>query len=58
MAHTRLAAEAESLPRGRPLLVHCETGSRASSAAAYLERRGFDVRYVDGRFDDWQRRTA
>jgi hydroxyacylglutathione hydrolase len=55
MAHTRLAAEAESLPRGRPLLVHCETGSRASSATAYLERRGFDVRYVDGRFDDWQR---
>jgi hydroxyacylglutathione hydrolase len=58
MAHARLAAEADSLPRGRPLLVHCETGSRASSAAAYLERRGFDVRYVDGRFDDWQRRTA
>jgi hydroxyacylglutathione hydrolase len=57
-AHTRLAAELERLPRGRTLLVHCQTGSRASSAASYLARRGFEVRYVDGELGAWSAAKA
>ncbi|HEX9801060.1 MAG TPA: rhodanese-like domain-containing protein [Thermoanaerobaculia bacterium] len=57
-AHTRLAAELDALPRERPLLVHCQTGSRASSAASYLARRGFDVRYVDGELAAWMAAPA
>jgi rhodanese-related sulfurtransferase len=38
--------------------VHCQTGSRASSAASYLARRGFDVRYVDGELAEWMAAPA
>ena len=48
ISHTRLAAEADRLPRNRPIYVHCETGSRAASAVSLLARRGFDARLVDG----------
>ena len=58
MAHTRLAAEAGELPRDRTLLVHCEVGSRSSSAASYLERRGFEVRFVDGQLPAWLARAG
>jgi len=47
-AASRLPEAIERLPRGGPLLVHCESGSRASSAAALLAARGFEVRFVDG----------
>jgi hydroxyacylglutathione hydrolase len=55
--HTRLPVELVTLPKGRPLLVYCETGSRASSAASYLAARGFDARYVDGRFASRRQRA-
>jgi len=51
-AAARLPESIGRLPRGVPLLVHCESGSRASSAAALLAARGFDVRFVDGMLRD------
>ena len=55
VAHTRLADRLEDLPRGKPLLVYCRTGSRSAVAAAFLEREGFDVVYVNGPIESWLR---
>ncbi|CAN5251568.1 MBL fold metallo-hydrolase [soil metagenome] len=51
--HVRLPEYASELPNGRTLLVHCAGGVRAAAAAAYLERSGHDVVYVNGRFSEW-----
>lgn len=40
----------DRVPRDKTLLVHCGTGARAAAAAAYLARKGFDVKYVNGDF--------
>ena len=50
IAHTRLLARHGELPRGEPLMVHCQTGARAASAASLLERLGHEVLYVDDDF--------
>ncbi len=50
IAHTRLLARRDEIPRDRPLLVHCQTGARAASAASLLERLGHTVLYVDDDF--------
>jgi hydroxyacylglutathione hydrolase len=43
------------LPRGHPLIVHCQSGSRASIAASVLRARGFtDVRLFPGGFAEWR----
>lgn len=44
----------EEIPRDRPLLVHCQTGSRAAMAASLLQAHGFDdVRLFSGGFAEW-----
>ncbi len=55
VAQSRLAVEQQRLPQGRPLTVHCAQGSRAALASAYLQRLGFEVRYVDDDFSRWRR---
>ncbi len=52
IAHTRLAARLDEIPRDKTLLVHCASGVRASSASSFLQRKGRDVIYFDGRFAD------
>ena len=54
IAHTRLLARRDELPKGGKLLVHCRTGQRASYASAFLEREGRDVAYVDDLFANWE----
>ncbi len=42
------------IPRNRPIVVHCQTGSRASIAVSLLRARGYgDVRLYPGGFADW-----
>ena len=44
----------EELPRDRPLLVICESGSRSMSATMFLLQRGWtDVRNVEGGTGAW-----
>jgi hydroxyacylglutathione hydrolase len=44
------------LPAGRPLVLHCQGGSRSLIAASLLEARGIrDVVNLDGGFDAWER---
>jgi rhodanese-related sulfurtransferase len=46
----------EELPRGRPLLMICQTGNRSMAAAAHLLRNGWtDVSNVVGGTTAWQR---
>lgn len=50
VAHTRLLDRLAEIPRDGRLLVHCQSGARASYASALLERAGRDVSYVDDVF--------
>ncbi len=50
VAHTRLLARHEEIPRDERLVVHCQSGARAASAASLLERLGHEVLYVDDDF--------
>jgi len=52
IAHTRLPAHLDELPRDRPIYVHCETGARSAAASSYLASRGFTVVNVTSRFDE------
>jgi hydroxyacylglutathione hydrolase len=44
------------IPRDRPLIVHCQSGSRAAIAAGLLRARGMaDMRVFSGGFAEWSR---
>lgn len=51
LAHTRLRTRLTEIPRV-PLLVHCQTGHRATSASAFLARNGYDVTCVADKFEN------
>lgn len=54
-SYTRLPSYSrDRIPRGRTLLVHCQSGGRSAVAAAFLAREGFHVKYVDGDFSDYR----
>ena len=52
----RLAAEAESLDRGAPVLFYCRVGSRSGMAAGAFRQAGFDAYSLDGGLVEWERR--
>jgi hydroxyacylglutathione hydrolase len=54
IAHTRLRARVQEVPRGGRVYVHCLSGARAAASAAFLAHEGFDVVDVDGSFAGWQ----
>ena len=50
-----LDGRVNEIPRGRPVIVHCQTGARAAIAASLLRARGFtDVRFFPGGFAEWR----
>jgi len=50
-----LESRLDEIPRGRPLIVHCQTGARAAIAVSLLRAGGFeDVRLFRGGFAEWQ----
>jgi hydroxyacylglutathione hydrolase len=52
IAHTRLGAQLDELPRDRKLYIHCKAGARSAVAAAFLQRNGFDVVDVLGGYSE------
>ncbi|HEX5823252.1 MAG TPA: rhodanese-like domain-containing protein [Candidatus Limnocylindrales bacterium] len=53
---SRFVARHAELPRDRPLLMLCRSGSRSASATTYLLQAGWtDVRNVDGGMLAWAR---
>ncbi|RMF65845.1 MAG: MBL fold metallo-hydrolase [Calditrichaeota bacterium] len=55
IAHTRLLERLNELPKDKPLLVHCLSGSRSAYATALLQRHGFDATQLDGGIQAWIR---
>lgn len=52
---SRLMGALDSVPRDKPLLVHCAGGGRSVAASSALLAKGFaDVADVDGGFDAWE----
>lgn len=58
VAHTRLRAHLDELPRDRELFVHCRSGARSARAVALLERHGFDATNLGGGYLAWEKRAA
>jgi rhodanese-related sulfurtransferase len=52
----RLAAEAGSIDRDRPVLFYCRVGSRSTMAAQAFRRAGYEAYSVDGGLAEWDRR--
>jgi hydroxyacylglutathione hydrolase/adenylyltransferase/sulfurtransferase len=52
----RLASEAESLDRDRPVLFYSRHGARTGMAANAFRRAGFDAYSLDGGRTEWDRR--
>jgi hydroxyacylglutathione hydrolase len=52
LPYTRMKERISTLPRNRPLFVHCASGKRASLATSFLRAHGFNAVHVDGAFSD------
>ena len=53
---SQLAVRLQDIPRDRPLLVICQSGSRSTGVTGYLLQQGWeDVGNVAGGIDGWQR---
>jgi len=52
----RVASEAETLDRDRPLLFYCRLGARSGMAANAFRRAGYDAYSLDGGLTEWDRR--
>jgi hydroxyacylglutathione hydrolase len=53
--HTRIAADVDTLPMDKPLLVYCNSGARAAAAVAMLARLGFNAIDVNDHFANYRR---
>jgi hydroxyacylglutathione hydrolase/adenylyltransferase/sulfurtransferase len=49
----RLASEAETIPRNRPVVFHCRIGARSGMAARAFRATGFDAYNLDGGIQAW-----
>ena len=52
----RLASEADSIDRERPVLFYCRVGARSGMAANAFRRAGYDAYSMDGGLTEWDRR--
>ena len=48
-----IANEAESIPRDRPVIFYCRSGSRSALAAAAFRQAGWDAYNLDGGLEAW-----
>jgi rhodanese-related sulfurtransferase len=51
----RLASEADSLDRERPVLFYCRLGARSGMAANAFRRAGWEAYSMDGGLEAWDR---
>src|SRR5687768_4390102 len=49
----RLASQAETLDRERPVVFYCRMGARSGMAANAFRRAGFDAYSMDGGITEW-----
>lgn len=55
IAHTRLRARLDDVPKDRPILVNCLSGGRSARAASLLQREGYRVTNLAGGMQAWER---
>ncbi|HEX5131571.1 MAG TPA: MBL fold metallo-hydrolase [Candidatus Krumholzibacteria bacterium] len=53
IAHTRLLERIAEVPKGKPVLVYCQSGSRSAYAAGLLDRMGYRTTVVRGGTEAW-----
>jgi hydroxyacylglutathione hydrolase len=58
MPYTRLREYLGTIPKAKPLFVHCASGKRASLATSFLVAEGFDATHVDGMFGSCGKRCG
>jgi sulfur-carrier protein adenylyltransferase/sulfurtransferase len=54
----QLQSQVNSLPKDRPVVVHCAVGGRSAVAVAMLKVQGFDARNLSGGIRAWQAKKA
>jgi len=54
----QLQSALDSLPKDRPIVVHCQGGGRSSRAVAMLRLQGFDARNLRGGIKAWMARKT
>ena len=58
IAHTRLLARIQEVPKNRSVLVNCLGGGRSSLACSLLQKHGYQVANLAGGFNAWQQAKA
>jgi rhodanese-related sulfurtransferase len=53
VALTELATQAESLPRDRPIVFYCRSGSRSAMATEAFRGAGYDAHNMSGGLLEW-----
>jgi rhodanese-related sulfurtransferase len=48
-----LTAQAESLPKDRPVIFYCRSGNRSAMAAAAFREAGYDAHHMAGGLQAW-----
>jgi hydroxyacylglutathione hydrolase len=54
IAYERLLARVGEIPKDRPVVVHCQGGTRSGYAAGLLDRMGYSVTNVAGGYEAWR----
>jgi rhodanese-related sulfurtransferase len=49
----QLVAEADSIPKDRPVIFYCRSGSRSGMAAAAFREAGYDANNMAGGIEAW-----
>jgi len=57
VAYERLLERVAEIPKDRPVVVHCQGGTRSAYAAGLLDRMGYSVTNVAGGYEAWKSRT-
>ena len=52
----RLAAQAETIDRSRPVLFYCRLGARSAMAASAFRRAGYEAFTMTGGLTEWHQR--
>jgi hydroxyacylglutathione hydrolase len=55
ITHTNLPRQFESIPKDKPVLIHCAGGTRSAYASALLKRLGYDVVNLSGGYEAWEK---
>ncbi|HED53613.1 MAG TPA: MBL fold metallo-hydrolase [Phycisphaerales bacterium] len=58
IAHTRLPSRLDEIPHDKRLIVNCQAGGRSACAAAYLQKKGYQVVNLKGGILAWEQAEA